>query len=118
MVDGELSKQLKAPLKCTGLTPYFSLTMDKGTPGRETNKATMIVFNDEGKRIAVPVGSPAVYHTNNDNTAVTGAYADELASSSIMLVKKNTIWKLMNFHTARTISNCLIQRRIEKVITF
>ena len=87
-IDGEVSKQLKAPLKCTGLNPHFSLTMDKGTPGRETNQATMIVFNDEGKRIAVPVGSPAVYQTNDDNTAVSGGYADELAASSIMLVKK------------------------------
>ena len=68
-IDGEVSKQLKAPLKCTGLNPHFSLTMDKGTPGRETNQATIIVFNDEGKRIAVPVGSPAVYQTNDDNTA-------------------------------------------------
>ena len=71
-----------------GFKPHFSLTMDKGTPGRETNQARMTVFNDEGKRIAVPVGSPAVYQSNDDNTAVTGAYADELASSSIMLVKK------------------------------
>ncbi|CAB4015008.1 Hypothetical predicted protein [Paramuricea clavata] len=87
-IDGEVSKQLKAPLQCTGLNPHFSLTMDKGTPGRETNQATTIVFNDEGKRIAVPVGSPAVYQTNDDNTAITGAYANQLASSSIMLVKK------------------------------
>ena len=43
-IDGEVSKQLKAPLKCTGLNPHFSLTMDKGTPGRETNQATMKCF--------------------------------------------------------------------------
>ena len=88
-IDGEVSKQLKAPMKCMGLNPHFSLTMDKGTPGRETNQATMIVFND--KCIAVPVGSPAVYQTNDDNTAVTGAYADELASSSNVGEKKNDL---------------------------
>ena len=55
----------------------------------------MIVFHDEGIHlmtgIAVPVGSPAVYQTNDDNTAVTGAYAHELASSSIMLLKKKYV---------------------------
>ena len=101
LLNHELMVRYQAPLKCTGLNPHFSLNMDKGIPGREINQTTMIVFHDECKCIAVPVGSPAVYQTNNDNTAVMGAYAHELASSSIMLVKKNTIWKLMNFHTAR-----------------
>ena len=81
-IDGEVSNQLKAPLKCTGLNPHFSLTIGQGNSRTQTNQATMIVFNDEGKRIAVPVGSPAVYQTNDDNTAVSGGYADELAASS------------------------------------
>lgn len=88
-IDSEVSKQLKTPMKCTGINPHFSLTMDKGTPGRETNQATMIMFIHDGKRIAVPVGSPAVYKANIDNTGVTGGTAEELASSSIMLLKEN-----------------------------
>ena len=73
----------------TALNPYFPLTLNKRNPGRKTNQATMLVFQDKGKRIAVPVGSPAVYHISDDKTAVTSGCANELASSSIMLVEKS-----------------------------
>ena len=43
-IDSEVSRALKMPIKSTGMRPHFFFTLDKGTPERETNQATMVVF--------------------------------------------------------------------------
>ena len=87
-IDSEVSRALKTPIESTGMRPHFFFTLDKGTPGRETNQATMIVFFDKGNRVAIPVGSPAVYKPNKDNSQVVGGKAEELAADAIHLIKK------------------------------
>eukprot|EP00112_Aurelia_sp_Birch-Aquarium-sp1_P020714 Seg540.3 transcript_id=Seg540.3/GoldUCD/mRNA.D3Y31 product="hypothetical protein" pseudo=true protein_id=Seg540.3/GoldUCD/D3Y31 len=87
-IDSEVSRALITPIESTGMRPHFFFTLDKGTPGRETNQATMIVFFDKGNRVAIPVGSPAVYKPNENNSQVVGGKSEELAANAIQLIKK------------------------------
>ena len=60
----KVNKLLTTPLPCTTFPPHFSCTSDKSTPGRTTNHAIMILVPINGKRVAIPIGGPKVYSTD------------------------------------------------------
>jgi len=64
-LDEECSKVLRQPLKSTGMPPHFFISVDKSTPRRETNQALLLLFVNEGKRVAFPVSANVVYKTSD-----------------------------------------------------
>ena len=57
---------LQELLVSTGLPPHFSMAIDKSTPHRDTNQAIILIIPCNGKRVAVPVDAPIVYHVSPD----------------------------------------------------
>ena len=80
-VRQNLHELLLKPITATGFPRHFGLTCDKSTPMRTTNHALMILIIVDGRRYAVPIGSPAVY-SSNDGT-VTGGSSKELGNQLI-----------------------------------
>ncbi len=61
-VNKRTTDWLSRPLPSTMLPPHFWATVDKGTPSRTTNQATIIVARDaSGIPCPIPVASPVVY---------------------------------------------------------
>jgi hypothetical protein len=61
-VNGRILKWLSTPLPSTMIPPHYWATIDKSTPSRTTNQATLIVARDEnGIPNPIPVAAPPVY---------------------------------------------------------
>lgn len=82
-VNREISKFLQETLPSTKLPPHFYVTTDKSTPHRMTNQAIMICPMVDGKRQAIAVSCPEVYHNAGTEIEgdVAGAASDLLAES-------------------------------------
>eukprot|EP00794_Sanderia_malayensis_P004346 gene4346-4925_t len=104
-IDKETKKFLLQPLESTCLPPHFYVTADKATVNRVTNQAVMFGLMIEGKRCAIPVKANEVYSileeeiTDNDldeqdysdeddPKAVSGATAQQLATSIYNVLKE------------------------------
>ena len=80
-VNKRISKWLNMPLPSTLLPPHFWGTVDKGTPSRTTNQATIIVARDKSGTVCpIPVDAPKVYATVDE-----GSY-DSLAAKLVQSI--------------------------------
>ncbi|KAF0291653.1 hypothetical protein FJT64_010235 [Amphibalanus amphitrite] len=77
-IDHEISEALSAPLPSTGLPPHWWCTMDKSTPGRETNQSIMICPMVHGERCAIFIDAPPMVYSKLDEDLKDGK-SDELA---------------------------------------
>ena len=66
-----LREFLTRELPSTGFPPHFASSCDKSMPGRETNHAILLLVLYNGKRVAIPTGSPKVYQQDESGTAGT-----------------------------------------------
>ena len=85
-------EMLLTPLPSTGIPPHFSTTSDKSTPAHISNHAIMIMVTLNGKKIAIPVDAPPVYHFEQEH--LEGGTASELAEQ-VLASLSNTL-KLPN----------------------
>ena len=101
-----LNEYLMTERPSTGFCPHFSTTCDKSTPGRETNQAIMLQVIHRGKRLAIPVGSPTVYTTSNDESmAIDGGSGYELGSQVLSTLLDYALLdpKSLSFHMGKAI---------------
>ncbi len=74
------------PLASTGLPPHFSTTLDKSTPAYISNHAVMVLVIVDGKKTAIPIDAPRVYHF--EDSSLQGGTASELAQQVIASLLK------------------------------
>ena len=89
-VNCQTAEFLSKPLPSTRLPPHFYITSDKSTPHRITNQATMLCPMVEGKREAIAVSAPEVYHEADIGKEgdVSGGESEELARSLYREIRK------------------------------
>ncbi|CAB4029265.1 Hypothetical predicted protein [Paramuricea clavata] len=79
---------LQEPLVETGLPPHFSMAIDKSTPHRDIDQAIILIIPSNGKRVAVPVDAPIVYHVSPDSGNVQSGNHDELAQQVVTVLSE------------------------------
>ena len=62
------------------------MAIDKSTPHRDTNQAIILIIPSNGKRVAVPVDAPIVYHVSPDSGNMHGGNHDELAQQVVTVL--------------------------------
>lgn len=89
-VNRQTAEFLIKPLPSTRLPPHFYVTSDKSTPHRVTNQAIMLCPMIEGKREAIAVSAPEVYHESDTGKEgdVSGGESQELARSLYSEIRK------------------------------
>lgn len=82
-INLQTAEFLRKPLPSTRLPPHFYVTSDKSTPHRVTNQAIMLCPMIDGKREAIAVSAPDVYHETETGKKgdVSGGESEELAKS-------------------------------------
>ena len=82
-INLQTAEFLRKPLPSTRLPPHFYVTSDKSTPHRVTNQAIMLCPMIDGKREAIAVSAPDVYHETETGKEgdVSGGESEELAKS-------------------------------------
>ncbi len=105
-VDEKTSLILNQEMPASLMAPHFFGVIDKGTVNRRTSQAAYIVFQNEGKRYAYPLGAPLVYNkamnsddkdseseSTGDDPAtiglpdVSGGSAEDLATNLLRLIQ-------------------------------
>ena len=83
-VNNKIKTWLSQPLPSTQLPPHVWLTVDKATPSRTTNQATLIIARDKrGIPCPIPVDAPKVY------TAFEAASYEKLGEMLLKVVEDN-----------------------------
>lgn len=81
---------------------------------RTTNQAVILVCVQNGKRVAIPVGAPAVYEKSDGEDEVIGGSAPELADAVIDCIINKMV---MNSHMLPYIvgKNIILYSSLEKI---
>ena len=89
-VNRQTAEFLSKPFPSTKLPPHFYVTSDKSTPHRITNQAIMLCPMIAGKREAIAVSAPEVYHETDTGKEgdVSGGESKELARSLYSEIRK------------------------------
>ena len=61
-VDEKTSLILNQEMPATLMAPHFFGVIDKGTVNRRTSQAAYVVFQNDGRQYAYPLGAPLVYN--------------------------------------------------------
>ena len=83
-INGKITTWLNKPLPSTQLPPHVWATVDKATPSRTTNQATLVIArNEDSIPCPIPIDAPKVY------TDFVAATYDSLAEMMLQAVEDN-----------------------------